>query len=224
MATKQQYIINHIQLVLIFMFLALLYPSNLDFRTNAENNISEYRVESGDNLWNIAKYNNSTVEHIKILNNLNTDVIFPGLIINIPNQAYIKIMNLELKWDEAINARRESDFMKSITIFESLIDSKVNKDLSSKSQFQIADIYLNDINNYTFAIRHFQKVLDEYPDSDEKKKSLFMLGYICSNYVESYSEAISYYNMFLSLYPEDELSYSVKYELDLLDSLGIPQR
>ena len=78
MVTKQQYIMNYIQLALIFMFLALLYPSNLDSGTNAENNISEYRVEPGDNLWNIAKYNNSTVEHIKILNNLNTDIIFPG--------------------------------------------------------------------------------------------------------------------------------------------------
>ena len=112
--------------------------------------------------------------------------------------------------------------MESITIFKHIIQDDINGVLSVQSQFQIADIYLNDIGNYTFAIENFKNILDTYPDSEEKKKSIFMLGYISSNYTESYSDAVFYYNMFLKEYPVDELSQSVNYELNLLDSIGVP--
>ena len=112
--------------------------------------------------------------------------------------------------------------MESITLFKDIIDISEDDSLASKAQFQIADINLNDINNYVFAIREFQKILDKYPETVETKKSIFMLGYINSNYIEAYSDALFYYNMFLDKYPADELSHSVNYELQLLDSLNIP--
>ena len=48
-----------------------------------------------------------------------------------------------------------------------------------------------------------------------------MLGYINANYIQAYDDAISYYNMFLEKYSEDDLSQSVEYELELLESSGI---
>ncbi|MDP7196843.1 MAG: tetratricopeptide repeat protein, partial [SAR202 cluster bacterium] len=91
---------------------------------------------------------------------------------------------------------------------------------SAQAQYQLADIYLNDVNNNTFSIKEFESLIDKYPNSEFAKRSIFMLGYINSNYTESYDDAIMYYNMFLENYPDDDLALSVNYELNLLDSSG----
>jgi LysM repeat protein len=44
----------------------------------------EYTVKSGDSLWKIARDHNTNVVKIKELNNLTTDVIRPGQILQIP--------------------------------------------------------------------------------------------------------------------------------------------
>jgi len=129
--------------------------------------------------------------------------------------------NLEEKFNEALNFRKETKLKESITLLKQIIDSGKSQDFSAKAQYQLADIYLNDVNNYTFAVQEFEKLRSVYPHSDFTKKSIFMLGYINSNFIDSYNDAIHYYNMFLEKYPEDELVNSVRYELDLLDSLGI---
>lgn len=181
----------------------------------------EYKIQSGDNLWNIAKKYNSSVEHIKTLNNLKSERIQADWLIQIPGKEYIEIMNLNKLWIEGVEFRENAKLMDSITSFKTIVNKDLDDNFSSQSQFQIADIYLNDINNYTLAVQNFKKVLENYPDSQETKKSIFMLGYIHSNYIEAYSDAVFYYTMFLEKYPDDDLSHSVNYELDLLDSLNV---
>ena len=129
--------------------------------------------------------------------------------------------DLNEKWSEALTMRQNSNLKESITLLKKIIQFGKDDSFLPKAQYQLADIYLNDVNNYTFAIEEFEKLINEYPDSEFAKKSIFMLGYINSNYIESYDDAIFYYNMFLKKYPEDDLVHSVNYELDLLDSLGI---
>ena len=129
--------------------------------------------------------------------------------------------NLEEKWNEAMEFRKNSNLQKAITSLKEIIASEKNNSFSAKAKYQLADIYLNDVNNYTFSIKEFENLIEEHPDSEFTKKSIFMLGYINSNYTESYDDAIMYYNMFLKKYPEDDLVLSVNYELNLLDSLGI---
>ena len=180
-----------------------------------------HEVVSGDNLWDIAKKYNSNVSHIREINKIKTHTIQIGWVIKIPNKIYMEKMDLTKKWNQAVEFRKKSQLMESIVLLKEIIDFNGGHDLLSKAQFQIADIYLNDINNYIFAIQEFQKVIENYPESEEAKKSLFMLGYISSNYIEAYSDALLYYNMFLDKYPLDELSYSINYELELLDSLNI---
>ena len=130
-------------------------------------------------------------------------------------------IDLDDKWNKAVNFRQKSKLQESITLFKEITTLGRNDSLVVKAQYQIADIYLNDVHNYTFAIKEFEKLINSYPDSEYAKKSIFMLGYINSNYIDSYSDAIYYYNMFLEKYPSDDLSYSVNYELGLLDSIGI---
>ena len=210
-------------IIFIFIFVGFIFAAKNSSNTtiNKTNTFVEHEVKAGDSLWNIAKKYNSSVNHIKTINNIKSDTIHVGWKIKIPNQAYIEVMNLDTKWDNALQFRKDSLLMESITLFKEIINVDKNYALSSKSQFQIADIYLNDINNYIFAIREFQKVVDNYPETDDAKKSIFMLGYINSNYIEAYSDAFFYYTMFLDKYPADELSYSVDYELQLLDSLNV---
>ena len=125
------------------------------------------------------------------------------------------------KWNKAVDFRQTSKLKESITLFKEIVELGKDDLLVVKAQYQIADIYLNDINDYTFAIQEFQKLIKNYPDSDYTKKSIFMLVYINSNYIDSYSDAIYYYDMFLEKYPSDDLTYSVNYVLGLLDSIGI---
>ena len=133
-------------------------------------------------------------------------------------------IDLDSKWDKAVNFRQKSKLQESITLFKEIVELGKNDSLVVKAQYQIADIYLNDVHDYTFAIKEFEKLIDSYPNSDYAKKSIFMLGYIHSNYIEAYTDGINYYNMFLEKYPSDELVHSVNYELNLLDSLGIIEK
>ena len=209
---------------IIFIFACFLFSAkDIHISDYDINSLIEHEVKAGDNLWDIAKQYNSSIYHIKKINNIKSNIIHVGWNIRIPDQIYIEKMDLDIKWNNALQFRKDSKLMESITLFKEIIDIGSNNFLSSKAQFQIADIYLNDINNYIFAVREFKKIVDNYPDSEDTKKSIFMLGYINSNYIEAYSDALFYYNMFLEQYPSDELSHSVNYELELLDSLNIPE-
>tara|TARA_B100001250_G_C19558008_1_gene682063 strand:+ start:28 stop:492 length:465 start_codon:yes stop_codon:yes gene_type:complete len=128
-------------------------------------------------------------------------------------------VDLNEKWLKAVEFRKESELMNSITLLREIVNLSKTDSLSVKAQYQIADIYLNDVNDYDLAIIEFNRLLSKYSDTEYSKKSLFMLGYISANYIQAYSDAINYYDMFLSKYPEDDLSYSVQYELDALSDI-----
>ena len=44
-----------------------------------------------------------------------------------------------------------------------------------------------------------------------------MLGYIYHNHIGNFTIAQNYYSTFLNKFPENELSTSVKYELDIIN-------
>ena len=117
-------------------------------------------------------------------------------------------------WNHANDMRSQNNLRESIIYLEKIISRHPNHNLAEKSQFQIAEIYLNDIKEFDLAIEEFNKVIFSYPDSDVAKNSLFMIAYIYNNYLGAYSDAINSYNQFLSKYPNDELIPSVMYELE----------
>ena len=122
-------------------------------------------------------------------------------------------------WNDGQQFRSEGKLMESITIFKSIINIYPLSNLAPKSQFQIADIYLNDTKEFDFAVEEFQKVVNEYPGHEVSKKSLFMIAYIYNNYLDAYSDAIINYNLFKEKYPSDELIPSVEYELKGLKNI-----
>ena len=120
----------------------------------------------------------------------------------------------EKLWGTAIEFREKNDLRSSITSFKSIIQNYPNSEFSSKAQFQIADIYLNDVKDYPFAIMQFERVISNHPDATLAKKSAFMIAYVYSNYLDEYSMAMKKYKLFLEKYPDDELVPSVKFELE----------
>ena len=125
--------------------------------------------------------------------------------------------NIEKKWNSANNFLENKNLREAITIYKEIITKYPNSDYAVKSQFQIAEIYLNDKKEYDIAIDEFNLILKNHPTSNEAKNALFMISYIYNNYLNSYSHAIHNYNLFLKKYPEDDLAPSVKYELKGLE-------
>ena len=122
-------------------------------------------------------------------------------------------------WDDAQKYRAEDKLKESITTYKTILDKYPSDNFAAESQFQIADIYLNDVKDFDFAVKEFQKVVNLYPEHEVSKKSLFMIAYIFNNNLNAYSDAIITYNLFRKKYPNDELIPSVDYELDLLKSI-----
>ena len=141
---------------------------------------------------------------------------------------YCNSQSSEKLWEEAKVLRTENNIKESIIILESIIKNYPEDILASRAQYKKAEIYLNDIKDYDFAIEEYEKVIRQYPKHEVAKNSLFMIAYIYNNYLNSFTKAIDNYNLFLNKYPDDELIPSVEYELEglfnieaIIDSLNL---
>ena len=95
-----------------------------------------------------------------------------------------------------------------------------------KSNYAIAEIYLNELRNYNISLDYFNEVVSYLNDNESEKKiadnkelykkALFMTSYIYSNYLGMYSKGHEGYDLFSRQFPDDELLESVLYEIELL--------
>ncbi len=104
--------LNNLTSDLLSIGMYLKIPSNTS-STNTSN--ITYTVQSGDTLWSIARRYNTTVSAIKILNNLNSDLLRVGQILNIPtnNSLYI-VKNGDTLWSIAMNNNTTVDTIKAL--------------------------------------------------------------------------------------------------------------
>ena len=106
------------------------------------------------------------------------------------------------------------EYSKALLLLEDIIYKYKNKEIAAEAEYIIAEIYLNDFNDYSAAAHYYTKILDSYPKTfNIVKKSMFTLAYIYANNLDSYSDAIYFYELFKKEYPEDELLPSIDYEL-----------
>ena len=69
-------------------------------------------------------------------------------------------------WDDGQKYRAEDKLKESITSFKSILEKYPSDNFAAEAQFQIADIYLNDVKDFEFAVEEFQKVVYQYPDHE----------------------------------------------------------
>ena len=134
---------------------------------------------------------------------------------------YCNSQSPEKLWEEAILMRTENNMKESIVKLESIINNYPEHILAARAQYKKAEIYLNDIKDFDFAIEEYEKVIRQYPNHEVAKNSLFMIAYIYNNYLSSYTDAIDAYNLFINKYPNDELIPSVEFELEGLFEIEV---
>ena len=100
----------------------------------------------------------------------------------------IKIGEPEKLWEQIKEFRTQKKLQNAITNCKTIQREYPNTELAATAIFQIGDIYLNDVQDYDFAIDYFKEVLEKYPNSKESEKAAFMIGYIYANNLVQFFE------------------------------------
>ena len=122
--------------------------------------------------------------------------------------------NIKNHLEMAQQFREENNFGEAIVELRSIVNNFPNLKQAPEAQFQIAEIYMNDVKDYDFAIKEFQQIIILFPNESIVPKAAFMVGYIYVNYLDAYSHALRCYRKFLIDYPNHELIPSVEYEIN----------
>ena len=158
-------------------------------------------------LWTY-QYNIKQDIHFQIDNNYSFNDIDTHL---------IKVSDYDSILQEANSLLAKQDYQGCILSLKNIINTYQGKEIAAKSEYMIAEIFLNDFKNYSIASDYYKKIIYNYPDHyQEVKKSIFTLAYIYANYLDYYSNAILLYEKFKKTYPNDDLIISIDYELQNL--------
>ncbi|UCD38637.1 MAG: outer membrane protein assembly factor BamD, partial [Fidelibacterota bacterium] len=118
--------------------------------------------------------------------------------------------------EHEVNAKK---YQRAIKSLETLVTTYPESPLAPRAQFQIGDIYMNNMDDIPQSLTAYSKTTARYPTTDEGVKALFMVGFVNANHLEDYEAAKSAYIEFIHRYPNHELIPSVRFELD---NLGRP--
>ena len=117
-------------------------------------------------------------------------------------------------WEQGITLTEQEEFNQAEETFKELLSRETIPDtLRAKTNFTLADLYLNNMKKYQDAQQRYRKVVEEYPASEWGAKAQFMLGYMYANYVNDYEQAKEEYQRFLDIYPTDPLAEAVDFEM-----------
>ncbi len=97
-----------------------------------------------------------------------------------------------------------------------MLNTYPNLDVSSKAQYMLGDIYMNDFRDFETAIQEYRKVIENYGKSVQEPHALFMIGYIYANIMNDEKKALIEYKQFLKRFPNHELAPSVEFEIKYL--------
>ena len=133
----------------------------------------------------------------------------------------IKISDYGNPLEEAHILLGKQDYQGCILALKNVINNYQGKVIAAKAEYMIAEILLNDFEEYSLAANYYKNIISSYPyNYQEVKKSMFTLSYIYANYLGYYSDAIAVYRKFQEIYPSDPLLPSIDYELEILSSVN----
>ena len=118
--------------------------------------------------------------------------------------------------NKAESLRKQKLLKESVAHLMFMIDKYDQHKLSSKAQYMLGDLYMNDFRDFTTAIQEYRKVLEKHTGSDQEPHALFMIGYIYANIISDEKSAKVEYESFLRKFPSHELAPSVIFEIDYL--------
>ena len=122
----------------------------------------------------------------------------------------------ETYFDLSDKALADNQIEESISHLKDLLSHHENDSLSSKAQYLIGNIYMNNLRYFDTTINEYRKVIDNYAGSSQESEALFMIGYIYANILKDSAKAKNEYQTFLTRFPKHDLSPSVQFELDFL--------
>ena len=154
------------------------------------------------------KYNINQDVYFQIDNNYRSNEI---------NTHSIKILDYDTILHEANLLLAKQDYQGCIFNLKNIINAYDGKSIAAEAEYMIAEIFLNDFEEYSIAADYYKDIISKYPKGyQEVKKSMFTLAYIYANYLDYYSDAILLYEEFKRTYPDDDLINSIDYELQNL--------
>ena len=222
----------------LFLFSILLVSCSKkapEYLQNAELNLDEDQVEIAidnlemlvkkfpkDSLAAVAQYKLAGI-YLNLKNDLTKGLsALEKTVNNYENSDQAKEAQKEVnqfpEWifNQSESLRKKRKTKESLEHLVYLIDNYKNHIVSSKGQYLIGDIYMNDLRDFPTAIQELRKVSDNYKDSNQEPHARFMIGYIFANYLNDYESAKKEYESFLKLFPSHELVPSVEFELKYL--------
>jgi TolA-binding protein len=122
-------------------------------------------------------------------------------------------------WQASEKGVNTKKYHKAVKSLETLVTTYPDHSLAPRAQFQIGDIYMNNMDDIAGSLAAYKMTTELYPNSDEGVKALFMVGFVNANHLEDYEAAKRAYTEFMLRYPNHELIPSVRFELD---NLGKP--
>tara|TARA_S200000501_G_scaffold190210_1_gene179072 strand:- start:57853 stop:58590 length:738 start_codon:yes stop_codon:yes gene_type:complete len=226
---------NLIKLFLLSILLVSCSKKAPEYFQDAELNLDEDKIEIAienletlvkkfpkDSLAAVAQYKLAFI-YLKLKNDLTNGLsALEKTIDNYENSVQGKEAQKELmqfpEWifNQSETLRKNKKVKESLEHLVFLIDNYKNHIVSSKGQYLIGDIYMNDLRDFPTAIQELRKVSENYKDSSQEPHARFMIGYIFANYLNDYESAKIEYELFLNLFPSHELVPSVEFELKYL--------
>ncbi|MEE9466153.1 MAG: tetratricopeptide repeat protein [Candidatus Neomarinimicrobiota bacterium] len=119
-------------------------------------------------------------------------------------------------WSTSEQKVKAREYQRAIKALETLVRAYPEHALAPRAQFQIGDIYMNNITDLQKSLAAYRETAASYPETDEGVKALFMIGFVSANHLGDYQTAREAYQDFLHRYPHHELVPSVQFELENL--------
>ena len=94
----------------------------------------------------------------------------------------INYTDLTRIWNRASQLKSDGNFNKSIESFKTILETYPSSNAAPKAQYQIANIYTNDIKDMELALEEFEKVLKEKKKELNKNLLQAILEKITKNY------------------------------------------
>lgn len=119
-------------------------------------------------------------------------------------------------WDLAREAFNNKQYEEAIAYYQKLVQRFPQDSLAVPALFSVAEIYKNNMQDFTKSIDSYRQILAEYGTHSKAPNASFMIGYVYANDLSDYDQARVSYEEFIEQYPDHNLVPSAQWEIENL--------